>query len=174
MQPPNNKKEIQNYVGFLTFISKYIYNLQVFLRPFYLQLRDTTDFKWTPELQQTFDRVKKELTDGTLRLAIPNSEKPFYILCDASNYGFGAALLQKNQFGKMELVSANSRLFSTTELRLSTILRECSAIIYAISEYEFLIQGSKQPIILYTDHKPISFLFTQKNKPNITGFTNSN
>ena len=78
---------------------------------------------------------------------MPNSEKPFYILCDASNYGIGAALLQKNQFGRMELVSANSRLFSTTELRLSTILRECSAIIYALSEFEFLIQGSKHPII---------------------------
>ena len=50
----------------------YIYNLQVILRPFYLQLRDTTDFKWTPELQQTFDRVKKELTDATHSLAIPN------------------------------------------------------------------------------------------------------
>ena len=71
-----------------------IYNLHVISRPFYLQLRDTTDFKWTSALQQTFDRVKKELTDGPLRLAIPNSEKIFYILCDASNYGIGAALLQ--------------------------------------------------------------------------------
>ena len=62
----------------------------------------------------------------------------------------------------MELVSANSRLFSATELRLSTILRECSVIIYALSEYEFLIQGSKHPIILYNDHKPILCLFTQK------------
>ena len=56
---------------------QYIYNLLVNLRPFYLQLKDTTDFKLTPELQQTFDRVKKELTDGTLRLAIPNSEQIF-------------------------------------------------------------------------------------------------
>ena len=73
---------------------------------------------------------------------------------------------KKNQFGKMELLSANSCLFSTTELRLSIHLRECSAIIYALLEYEFLIQGSQHPIILYTDHKPIPFLFTQKNKPN--------
>ena len=60
-QPPKNEKEIENYVVFLTFISEYIYNPQFILRPFYLQLRDTTDFKWTPELQQTFDRVKKNL-----------------------------------------------------------------------------------------------------------------
>ena len=52
LQLPKNKKEIQNYVGFLTFISKYLYNLQVILLPFYLQLRDVADFKWTTELQQ--------------------------------------------------------------------------------------------------------------------------
>ena len=52
----------------------------------------------TPELQQIFERVKKELTDGTISLAIPNSEKPVYFLCDASNLGIGAALLQKKSF----------------------------------------------------------------------------
>ena len=35
-----------------------------------------------------------------------------------------------------------------------------------ISGYGFLIQGSQHPIILYSDHKPILFLFTQNNKPN--------
>ena len=34
LQPHKNKKETQNYVGFLTFISKHIYNLQVNLRFF--------------------------------------------------------------------------------------------------------------------------------------------
>ena len=66
----------------------------------------------------------------------------------------------------MELVSANSRLFSTLELKLSAVLRECSALIYAPSDYEFLIQGSQHLIILYTDHKQILFLITQKIKLN--------
>ena len=127
--------EIKNYIGFLVFNSNYIYNLQVIWRPFYIQLRDTTDFKWTSELPQTFDRVKKKPIDGTVRLAILNSEKSFYILCDASNYALELHFPKKNQFGKMELVSANSRSFSTTELRLPTILRQCSAIISALSEY---------------------------------------
>ena len=73
---------------------------------------------------------------------------------------------KKTIFGKMELVPANFRLFPTTELRLSTIHCECSTIIYALSEYEFLIQGSKHPIILYTEYKPNLVLFIQKNKTN--------
>ena len=96
------------------------FNLEIYLqfsnylRCFYLQLRDTADFKWTPELQQKFDRVQKELTDRTLRLAIPNSYKSLYILCDASNYGIGDALFRKTNwenrlsFRKFSLIFHNS------------------------------------------------------------------
>ena len=45
-------------------------------------------------------------------------------------------------------------------------MRECTAITYNLTEYEFLILGSKHPTILFTDHKPIIFLFTQKSKSN--------
>ena len=45
LQPTRNKKKIQNYVGFITIISKSNYNLQVALRPFYLKLRETADFE---------------------------------------------------------------------------------------------------------------------------------
>ena len=88
-------------------------------------------------------------------------------MCDASKFGIGAALLQShNGTNKMNLISANSRLFTQAELRLSTLMRECTAIIYTLTEYEFLILGSKHPTVLFTDHKPIFFLFTQKSNPN--------
>ena len=51
-------------------------------------------------------------------------------------------------------------------MRLSTLIRECSAILFALTEYEFLLTGSKHPIILFSDHKLNIYLFTQKNKPN--------
>ena len=66
----------------------------------------------------------------------------------------------------MNLISANSRLFTQTELRLSTLMKESTYIIYTLTEYEFLIVGSKHPTVLFTDHKPIIFLFTQKSNPN--------
>ena len=88
-------------------------------------------------------------------------------MCDASNFGIGAALLQShNGTNKMNLISANPRLFTQAELRLSTLMRACTAIIYTLTEYEFLILGSKHPTVLFTDHKPIIFLFTQKSNPN--------
>ena len=45
-------------------------------------------------------------------------------------------------------------------------MRECTAIIYTLTEYEFLILGSKHPTVLFTDHNPIIFLLTHKSNPN--------
>ena len=98
---------------------------------------------------------------------MPDTTKPLYIVTDASNTGIGAAFLQQHPIEKiMRLVSANSRPFTPIEMRLSTLIRECSAIIFALTEYEFLLTGSNHPIVLFTDHKPILYFFTQKNKPN--------
>ena len=88
-------------------------------------------------------------------------------MCDTSNFGVGAALLQShNGTNKMNLISANYCLFTQAELRLSTLRRECTAIIHTLKEHDFLILESKHPTVLLTDHKPIIFLFTRKSNPN--------
>ena len=110
--------------------------------------------------------MKRTITHK-LELTMPDTTKPFYIITYASNTGIGAALLQQHPTErKLKLVSANSRLFTPLERRLSTLIRECSVIIFALTEYEFLLTGSNHPIVLFTDHNPIIYLFTQKNKPN--------
>ena len=166
LQAPTNKKKIQEFLGMLNFLSKYVYKMQLYLRPFYNILRQQKNFEWNTEHQARFEEIKKLLTEQ-ISNTIPDPNQPFYAMCDASNFGIGAALLQShNGTNKMNLISANSRLFTQAELRLSTLMRECTAIIYTLTEYEFLILGSKHPTVLFTDHKPIIFLFTQKSNPN--------
>ena len=110
--------------------------------------------------------MKRTITHK-LELTMPDKTKPSYIITDASNTGIGAALLQHNPTEiKMKVISANSSFFTPIEMRLSTLIRECSAIIFALTEYEFILTGSNHPIVLFTDHKSIIYLFTQKSKPN--------
>ena len=140
--------------------------MQLYLRPFYNILRQKNNFEWTTEHQTRFEEIKKLLIEQ-ISNRIPDPNQPFYAMCDASNFGIGAALLQShNETNKINLISANSRLFTQGELRLSTLMRKCTAIIYTLTEYEFLILGSKHPNVLLTDHKPSIFLFTQKSNPN--------
>ena len=156
---------LQRYLGTINFLAKYVYGMQPILQPLYNLLHKENEFKWTKEHQQILE-MKRTITDK-LELTMPDTRKPFYIITDASNTGIGAALLQQQPTErKMKLVSANSRLFTPIEMRLSTLIRKCSAIIFALTEYEFLLTGSNHPIVLFTDHKPIICLLTQKNKPN--------
>ena len=133
---------------------------------FYNTLRQQNNFKWTTKHQTRFEEIKKLLTIQ-ISNTIPDPNQPFYAMWDASNFGIGVAILQSHSgTNKMNLISANSRLFTQAELRLSTLMRECTAIKYTLTEYEFLILRSKHPTVLFTDYKPIIFLFTQKSNPN--------
>ena len=166
LEPPTSMKALQRYLGTINFLAKYVYGMHPILQPLYNLLHKENDFKWTKEHQTIFEQMKRTITHK-LELTMPDTKKPFYIITDASNTSIGAALLQQHPTEKkMRLISANSRLFTPIEMRLSTLIRECSAIIFALTEYEFLLTGSNHPIILFTDHKPIIYLFTQKNKPN--------
>ena len=150
----------------LNFLSKYVYKKHLYLRPSYNILRQQNNFEWTTEYQTRFEEIKKLLTEQ-ISNTIPDRNQPFYAMCDASNFGIGAALLQsQNGTNKMNLILENSRLFTQAELKLSTLMRECTAIIHTLTEYEFLILGSKHPTVFFTGHKPIIFLFTQKSNPN--------
>ena len=162
LEPPTSMKALQRYLGTINFLAKYVYGMQPILQPLYNLLHKENDFKCTKEPQTIFEQMKRTITHK-LELSMPDTPKQFYIVTDASNTGIGAALLQQHPTEKkMRLLSANSRLFTPIEMRLSTLIRECSAIIV----YEFLLTGSNHPIVLFTDHKPIIYLVTPKNKPN--------
>ena len=167
LEPPLSIKALQRYTETINFLAKNVYGMQPILQPSYNLLHKENDFKWTKEHQQIFEQMKRTITHK-LELTMPDITKPFYIITDASNTSIGAALLKQHPTErKMKLVSANSRLFTPIEIRLSTLIRECSAIIFTLTEYETLLTGSNHPIVLFTDHKPIIYLFTQKNKPNL-------
>ena len=99
--------------------------MQPILQPLYNLLHKESDFKWTKEQQTIFEQMKRTITH-ILELTMPATTKPFYIVTDVSNTGIGAELLQQHPTEKkMRLVSANSRLFTPIEMRLSTLIPEC-------------------------------------------------
>ena len=73
----------------------------------------------------------------------------------------------------MNLISANSRIITQAELRLSALMRDCTAVKYKLTDYEFLILGSKHPTVLFIDHKPRIF-FLHKNQTQTIVFIDLN
>ena len=51
---------IQKIIGMLNFLCKYVYKMQLYLRPFYNILRQQNNFEWTTEHQTRFEEIKKQ------------------------------------------------------------------------------------------------------------------
>ena len=126
--------------------------MQLYLRPFYNILRRQNNFEWTTEHQTRFEEIKNLLTEQ-ISNTIPDPNQPFFAMCDASSFGIGAALLQSHSgTNKMNLISANFCLFTQAELRISTLMRKCTAPIHILTEYDFFdtwIQTSNSSV-----HRP--------------------
>ena len=161
LKTPTSKPEIMRFIGSMNFYSKFINKLHISLKPFYTLLHDDILFEWTPDLDKPLNQIKLSLSKDA-ELAIPNTTHPFYITVDASLIVLGAVLFQPNSKNKMQIISHKSRILTSQEQKLSTYDRELCAITLALSQYEFIIIGSKFPITIFTDHNPILFLFTRK------------
>lgn len=97
----------------------------------------------------------------------PNLTKPFYLQTDASDFGYGAILLQHPAPTAMTVnsppladllpISYYSGRFLHSQLNWPTIEKELFAIVAAVHKYEVYIDG-QDTLYIYSDHSPLSHL----------------
>ena len=63
-------------------------------------------------------------------------EKSFTIYCDASSYGIGACLSQRDDEVKLRPISFSSQKFTTVQQNWSTIKREAYAVVLAVKKFK--------------------------------------
>ena len=85
LQPPTKKKKIQEFLGMLNFLSKYVYKMQLYLRPFYNILRQQNNFEWTTEHQTRFDEIKNLFNRTNFK---HHSRSKSTILCNVRCFKF--------------------------------------------------------------------------------------
>ncbi|KAG2972120.1 hypothetical protein PC128_g26191 [Phytophthora cactorum] len=56
-------------------------------------LKKEAEGNWPAECQQAFDAVKQGLTEAPI-LAVADQNCPFQVVCDASDFAIGCALMQ--------------------------------------------------------------------------------
>ena len=160
LKSPECKRDVMKVLGCLGFYSCYIKNLHMDSQPFYDLIKDSTSFHWTDEHEKLFQSIKDRISEDTI-LAVPSTDYPFHIHVDSSNVGTGCILIQQFPEGK-RIISFNSRVFDKAEQKMSTLHRELCGIVSALQTYEHYIIGSPFPIYLYSDHKPILYLWGRK------------
>jgi hypothetical protein len=87
---------------------------------------------------------------------MPDLQKGFDIYCDASRRGLGCVLMQE-----VHVIAYASRQLRKHEQNYPTHDLELAAVVHALKIWRHYIMGTKCQI--YTNHKSLKYIFTQKN-----------
>ncbi|KAG3231176.1 hypothetical protein PI124_g23728 [Phytophthora idaei] len=101
----SNVKELRQFLGLATYLCKYVENYAGKIRPLSQLLKKGAEWKWTAEYQQAFGAVKQGLTEAPI-LAVADQDRPFHVVCDASDFAIGCALMQHDHEGGLLSVAS--------------------------------------------------------------------
>lgn len=159
MGAPQNISELRNFMGSINYLSKFIPQLAKKAKPLNDLLSPKNAFIWGLAQEQTFQKLKNALSSTPI-LAWFHSARETVISADASAYGFGAVLKQKQENGEYRPIAYASRTLTATQRNWAQIEKEGYALQWACEKFKNYITGLE--VILETDHKPLISIFTTK------------
>lgn len=158
---PVNQEEVRSFLGLVNFIGSCIPNLATMTAPLRELLKKEVKFRWTDQEKMAFENLKKALrSDVVLCFFNPRAES--MLMVDASPVGLGAILLQKEITG-WKMVGCAAKSLTDTERKYYQLEREALGIVFGVERFRYFLAGRK--FQLYTDCKPLEFMFSPKSKP---------
>ncbi|MBW0556242.1 hypothetical protein O181_095957 [Austropuccinia psidii MF-1] len=162
---PQNKKEIQSFLGFAGYYRKHIKDFASIARPLYKLCDKDTVFEMTVDRVKAFESLREALTTAPL-LLIPDFKLPFKLYINASGDGLGTALHQV-QIINDKPVEGNicfiSRQIKPTEARYGASQMEFLCLVWALEKLNYFLEGCVFEVI--TDCTAVKSLLNMK-KPN--------
>jgi len=155
LERPHDVKSLQRVLGIFGYCRKFILNYAALTVPLTDLLKKDQPWVWGKSQQDSFDRLKELFTKDPV-LAQPDFGKEFELETDASDYGIGALLGQRDEKGFLRPVSFISRKLTPAEKNYSTREKEGLAIVWAIEKLSPMLWGRR--FTVYTDHKSLIWL----------------
>ena len=160
---PTSRKELARFLGMAGYYRNFCLNFSDIAAPLTNLLSKKVKFVWTDDCQQAFDKVKLLLQKSPV-LGSPDYEKPFKLIIDSSDVGTGSVLVQEASDGLDHPVSYFSKKFLKYQKNYSVVEKETLGLVLALEHFDVYLGSTPFKIKVYTDHNPLTFLKTMKNK----------
>lgn len=117
-------------------------------------------FHWSSAADEAFKTLKSRFTSAPI-LQVPDPDRQFMVEVDASDVGVGAVLSQRSAVDqKLHPCAFFSLCLSPAERNYDIGNRELLAVKLALEEWWYWLEGTKEPFMVWTDHKNLEYLRT--------------
>lgn len=153
---PKKVKELQAFLGFANFYRRFVPEFSSIAKPLTKLTGKDIPWKWGTEEQTAFNGIKAAITKDPV-LAHPQRNIPYILETDASGVAMGAVLSQKQSDGHIHPIAYMSQSFNDAQRNYDTHDKELLAIITALEHWRLLLEGTEEPITVYTDHRNLEY-----------------
>ncbi|KAG3189343.1 hypothetical protein PC128_g11797 [Phytophthora cactorum] len=158
-----NQKNLRKWLDLADYSHKYSANYAEMTRPLSNLLKKDAPWCWEVGHDEAFQAVKVSLLRAPI-LALLDPDRPFSVVCDASDFAIGCALLQADAVGRERVIAFESRQLKAAVKNYPVHDKELLAMKYALVKSRVHLLGSK-PYVIYTDH---ASLRTATQSPHLT------
>lgn len=151
---PENVKELESFLGLVTFYARFLENRSEKLKPLY-DLVHGGNFVWDDKCDDALDWLKQELISPRV-LAHYDPNEQIVLACDASNHGLSAILSHRYKDGSEKPIAYASRTIPKKELSRTILDKEAMAIVFGFKRFKDFIFGKL--IILRTDNQSLKLI----------------
>ena len=159
MAEPTDVPELRRFLGMVNQLMKFCPDLAEKTHALRELLRKQNAWIWGQRQKDAFSVLKEELSSNRV-LALYDPKRETIVSADASSFGLGSVLIQKQPSGEMRPVAYASRSMTDTERRYAQIEKEALATTWALEHWADLLIGMHFRV--ETDHLPLVPLLSTK------------
>ena len=131
LKSSENTKELKSFHGAIQYMAKYLPKFSEWTDKLRKLLKKNEQWKWGPEQDTDFNRIKQMLTEGPC-LAHYAKGKDNIVTTDASTTGLGITLWQKQDDENTKPIAYGSRYLNETEKKYSIGELELLAVVWGL------------------------------------------
>jgi predicted aspartyl protease len=160
---PDSPEKMASFLGLVSYYRDYIKGCSSIAEPLQ-EMAKLVPSEYPKEPSDKQKEAFRKLCDALINedcvLIKPGFTKPFILQTDASNYGLGAVLTQRDANGKERVISYASRTLLKAERKWHTHELEALAAIWGCEHFRPYLIGRK--FLLETDHHSLQWLRDQR------------
>uniref|UniRef100_A0A3P8TBN5 ribonuclease H n=1 Tax=Amphiprion percula TaxID=161767 RepID=A0A3P8TBN5_AMPPE len=149
---PKCVEDVRRLLGMANYLAKFMPQLATITTPLKELQKERNEWIWAEPQETAFQKLKEILSSPEV-LAQYSNTADTRVAADASPYGVGAVLTQKQSDGTWRPVTYISRGLTDTERRYAQIEKEALAVTWSCERLSSYLMGLQFTLI--TDHKPL-------------------